>query len=206
MDNPTWNQDLLDWLAVDFVDNGYDLKHTMKLILTSKAYQRPSVALDEEAENYIFEGPVVRRMSAEQFLDSLDQIILAANTDAKDRDTGRKRAGLRNLDRLMRTLGRPKRDVVVTRRESTATTAQLIELSNGKPLADLMMRGGEVWVKSGQDSGLIVGSLFSSALGRQPSDLEKNSAQNIIGDPVNAKGVEDLLWMLAMHPEFQLIH
>jgi hypothetical protein len=206
MDNPTWNQDLLDWLAVDFVDNGYDLKHTMKLILTSKAYQRPSVALDEEAENYIFEGPVVRRMSAEQFLDSLDQIILAANTDAKDRDTGRKRAGLRNLDRLMRTLGRPKRDVVVTRRESTATTAQLIELSNGKPLADLMMRGGEVWVKSGQDSGLIVGSLFSSALGRQPSDLEKKSAQNIIGDPVNAKGVEDLLWMLAMHPEFQLIH
>ena len=206
MDNPSWNQDLLDWLAVDLVEHGYDLKHTINLILTSNAYQRPSVALDEDATEYIFEGPVVRRMSAEQFLDGLDQVILAASADAKDRDTGRKRAGMRNLDRLMRTLGRPKRDVVVTRRESTATTAQLIELSNGKPLADLMMRGGQAWVKLGKEPELIVGSIFSSALGRLPSELETKSAQKIIGDPVNAKGVEDLLWMLAMHPEFQLIH
>ncbi|MEC8906664.1 MAG: DUF1549 and DUF1553 domain-containing protein, partial [Verrucomicrobiota bacterium] len=206
MDNPSWNQDLLDWLAVDLVEHGYDLKHTINLILTSNAYQRPSVALDEDASEYIFEGPVVRRMSAEQFLDGLDQVILAASADAKDRDTGRKRAGMRNLDRLMRTLGRPKRDVVVTRRESTATTAQLIELSNGKPLADLMIRGGQAWVKLGKEPELIVGSIFSSALGRLPSELEKKSAQKIIGDPVNAKGVEDLLWMLAMHPEFQLIH
>ena len=206
MDNPSWNQDLLDWLAVDFVEHGYDLKHTINLILTSNAYQRPSVALDEDATEYIFEGPVVRRMSAEQFLDGLDQVILAASADAKDRDTGRKRAGMRNLDRLMRTLGRPKRDVVVTRRESTATTAQLIELSNGKPLADLMMRGGQAWVKLEKEPELIVGSIFSSALGRLPSELETKSAQKIIGDPVNAKGVEDLLWMLAMHPEFQLIH
>ena len=206
MDNPSWNQDLLDWLAVDFVEHGYDLKHTINLILASNAYQRPSVALDEDASEYIFEGPVVRRMSAEQFLDGLDQVILAASADAKDRDTGRKRAGMRNLDRLMRTLGRPKRDVVVTRRESTATTAQLIELSNGKPIADLMMRGGQAWVKLEKEPELIVGSIFSSALGRLPSELEKKSAQKIIGDPVNAKGVEDLLWMLAMHPEFQLIH
>ena len=206
MDNPSWNQDLLDWLAVDFVEHGYDLKHTINLILASNAYQRPSVALDEDATEYIFEGPVVRRMSAEQFLDGLDQVILAASADAKDRDTGRKRAGMRNLDRLMRTLGRPKRDVVVTRRESTATTAQLIELSNGKPLADLMMRGGQAWVKLEKEPELIVGSIFSSALGRLPSELETKSAQKIIGDPVNAKGVEDLLWMLAMHPEFQLIH
>ena len=206
MDNPSWNQDLLDWLAVDFVEHGYDLKHTINLILASNAYQRPSVALDEDASEYIFEGPVVRRMSAEQFLDGLDQVILAASADAKDRDTGRKRAGMRNLDRLMRTLGRPKRDVVVTRRESTATTAQLIELSNGKPIADLMMRGGQAWVKLEKEPELIVGSIFSSALGRLPSELETKSAQKIIGDPVNAKGVEDLLWMLAMHPEFQLIH
>ena len=205
MDNPSWNQDLLDWLAVDLVNHSYDLKHTINLILTSNAYQRPSVTFDEDAE-YIFEGPVVRRMSAEQFLDGIDQVILAANSDAKDRDTGRKRAGMRNLDRLMRTLGRPKRDVVVTRRESTATTAQLIELSNGKPLADLMARGGQEWVKQRKGSESIIGSIFSNALGRLPSKMEIKTAHKIVGDPINAKGVEDLLWMLAMHPEFQLIH
>ena len=206
MDNPTWNQDLLDWLAVDFVDHGYDLKHTMKLLLTSKAYQRPSVPLDEDADEYVFEGPVVRRMSAEQFLDGVDQIIVAAKADASKRNTGGKRAGLRNLDRLMRTLGRPKRDVVVTRRESTATTAQLIELSNGKPLADLMARGGKAWGGSGHESGEMVGALFANAIGREPSDQEMKSARQVLGEPVNAQGIEDLLWMLAMHPEFQLIH
>jgi hypothetical protein len=205
MDNPTWYQDLLDWLAVDFVNNGYNLKHTIKLILTSKAYQRPSVPLDKDADEYIFEGPVVKRMSAEQFLDGIDQIIFAAKNESKERGTGQKRAGLRNLDRLMQTLGRPKRDVVVTRRESAATTAQLIELSNGKALANLMSRGGEAWSKSGHQSELLINTLFSNALSRNPSEKEKASALEIIGKTINANGIGDLLWILAMHPEFQLI-
>ena len=205
MDNPTWNQDLLDWLAVDFVDHGYDLKHTMKLLLASKAYQRPSVRLDEDVEDYVFQGPVVRRMSAEQFLDGLDQVILAAKKDAPKRNTGGKRAGLRNLDRLMRTLGRPKRDVVVTRRESTATTAQLMELSNGKSFADLMVRGGKAWGGSGHEPEALVGALFANAIGREPSENELQSSREVLGEPANAQGIEDLLWMLAMHPEFQLI-
>ena len=206
MDNPSWNQDLLDWLAVDFAEHGYDLKRTMTLLLTSKAYQRPSVPLDPDAEEFVFEGPVVRRLSAEQFLDAIDQVILAAEKDAKPRTTGRKRAGLRNLDRLMRTLGRPKRDVVVTRRESTATTAQLIELSNGRPLAETMTRGGKAWLASGTDPGALVEALFSNALGRSPSEREKTSAGEVVGTPATTQGIEDLLWMLAMHPEFQLIH
>ncbi len=207
MDNPTWNQDLLDWLAVDFAEHGYDLKHTMKLLLTSRAYQRPAVALDPDAEDFVFRGPVVRRMSAEQFLDGLDQVILAASAKpaGNARGTGRKRAGSRNLDRLMRTLGRPKRDVVVTRRESAATTAQFIELSNGRSVADLVAKGGKAWMGSGRPSGVLVSDLFASAFGREPSGRELASALEVVGDPLTARGVEDLLWMLVMHPEFQLI-
>ncbi len=206
MDNPSWNQDLLDWLAVDLVDHGYDLKRPMSLLLTSRAYQRPSIALAPDAENYVFRGPVVRRISAEQFLDGLDQVILAAGEDAAPRSTGQKRAGLRKLNHLMRILGRTKRDVVVTRRESSATTAQLIELSNGKPLAELVARGGKAWLGSGQNPETIVSSLFANALGRAPSDRERQSAQDVIGNLATAQGIEDLLWMLVMHPEFQLIH
>lgn len=72
MDNPAWNRDLLDWLAEDFVANGHDLKRTMKWILTSRAYQMPAVNLGETLEkDYVFRGPVIRRMSAEQFRDAL---------------------------------------------------------------------------------------------------------------------------------------
>ncbi len=207
MDNPAWNTDLLDWLAVDFAESGYDLKHTMSILLNSRAYHRPAVSLDEEEDDFVFRGPVVRRMFAEQFLDGLDQVILAAKgSPPVARGTGRKRAGSRNLDRLMRTLGRPKRDVVVTRRESSATTAQFIELANGRSVADLVAKGGKEWLDSGRAPAALVGDLFVCSLARAPSDKELESALEIIGRPVTARGVEDLLWMLVMHPEFQLIH
>ncbi len=209
MDNPPWHPDVLDWLANDLVNSGYDLKRTMRLILTSQAYQRLATPLDPDADEYVFQGPVVRRMSAEQLLDAIDQVILAAdpNRENKGRGTGGKRAGLRKIDHLVRTLGRTKRDVVVTRRESVATTAQLIELANGKPVAELMKRGGKAWLDSGKESEAIVEALFANALGRAPSDREKQSATtDIIGVPASAQGIEDLIWMLAMHPEFQLIY
>ena len=38
------NPELLDWLAVDFMENGWDLKRLHKLIVTSETYQRSSKA------------------------------------------------------------------------------------------------------------------------------------------------------------------
>ena len=39
-----WSEDLLDFLAVDLSDNGYDLKQTLALIATSQVYGSQSVA------------------------------------------------------------------------------------------------------------------------------------------------------------------
>ncbi|ANW95862.1 hypothetical protein AXE80_06015 [Wenyingzhuangia fucanilytica] len=78
MDNTPWNAELLDWLAADFVDSGSDLKHLLKQILTSKAYQLPVVnyqKIKEVKDNYVFKGPVLRRLSAEQFSDAVSQVI-----------------------------------------------------------------------------------------------------------------------------------
>lgn len=79
MDNTPWSADLLDWLASDFIDSGHDLKHLIRMIMTSKAYQLPSVNYKEIAEiasdQYAFKGPVIRRLSAEQFSDAVSQII-----------------------------------------------------------------------------------------------------------------------------------
>ena len=78
MDNTPWSSDLLDWLAVDFIESGHDLKHLIKRIMMAKAYQLPTVnyARQEEIKtNYIFEGPVIRRLSAEQFSDAVSQVI-----------------------------------------------------------------------------------------------------------------------------------
>lgn len=71
MDHPAWSPELLDWLAEDLVAHGYDLKHTIARILTSRAYQLRPVNVGEVEENYVFRGPAVRRLSAEQFADAL---------------------------------------------------------------------------------------------------------------------------------------
>jgi mono/diheme cytochrome c family protein len=74
MDREPWNADLLDWLANDLVTNKYDLKKTMARIMTSRAYQLPPTAMREREEKFAFAGPVVRRLSAEQFYDALSTL------------------------------------------------------------------------------------------------------------------------------------
>ena len=83
MENAAWNADLLDWLAADLVAHKYDLKHTIQVMLTSAAYQMPAVAATEAAEKeFVFRGPTVRRLSAEQFLDAIGTITGVWNGDA----------------------------------------------------------------------------------------------------------------------------
>jgi mono/diheme cytochrome c family protein len=75
MEQPAWCPDLLDWLAEDFVAHGYDLRHAIAQMLTAQAYQWPAVALDEQAKkDFVFRGPGVRRLTAEQFRDALGQL------------------------------------------------------------------------------------------------------------------------------------
>ena len=78
MDNKAWSHDLLDWLAWDFAESGWSVTHTLRLILTSRAYQLPGVAVpDADAlakPSFVFQGPVVRRLSAEEFADAVSRV------------------------------------------------------------------------------------------------------------------------------------
>ncbi len=74
MEKPAWNRDVLDWLAEDLVAHDYDLQHTLEMILTSCAYQLPTVEAPREKEAYVFGGPQTRRLSAEQYADALSAL------------------------------------------------------------------------------------------------------------------------------------
>lgn len=79
MDQLPWSHEILDWLAADFIDQGFDLKILLKTILTSKTYRLRPVMFSSPDElnkkDYIFKGPVPRRISAEQFVDAFSQNI-----------------------------------------------------------------------------------------------------------------------------------
>ena len=392
MQNEAWSADMLDWLAEDLVAHGWDLKRTLAMILTSKAYQLPSVDLpDKPAPDFVFRGPGVRRLSAEQFRDAfgslagvwhdkpeggLDRLLIepgeakalaadafwiwgdahgatgvpastnwfrrtlvltgapteatlfvhadnsakvhvngdrARGTDAPEwrqpgvydlrsrlkvgtnliaievvnggggpnpagllvyaklrekvgaservldiasdgswtvsaqhvekwRDMsfatawpaaqvlgpasmapwelgrslagtvagrtlyGSIRASLSDADPLALALGRPNREQVITVRQSTATTLQALELTNGDTLAKLLKRGAEQLVATNTDGRALVDRVFRQALSRPPTRKELDLASGLVGQKPRREGVEDLLWSVAMLPEFQLTY
>ena len=72
--------ELLDWLAKNFVENGYGIKRIHKLIVTSRAYRQsagPPSSLDPE--NIWLARFSRRRLSAEEIRDSL--LLVAGNLD-----------------------------------------------------------------------------------------------------------------------------
>jgi hypothetical protein len=218
MEQPAWHQDLLDWLAADLADHGYDLKRTMGLILGSEAYGREAVDLDEQDKDYVFRGPAIRRLTAEQFADALSAVTgiwqgkVAGEFDFKLVSShatpapGRTRASLVAADPLMSALGRPNREQVVTVRSSAATTLQGLELSNGKTLASALERGARRLVAQPRPTDVLVRVIFRRALSRPPTNDELAVCHGLLGKAPTAAGVEDLLWSIVMLPEFQLIH
>ena len=64
---------------------------------------------------------------------------------------GSVRASLSDADPLALAMGRPNREQVTTVRQSTATTIQALELTNGDTFAKLLKRGAEQLVATNTD-------------------------------------------------------
>jgi hypothetical protein len=220
MANKPWDEDLLDYLAVYLADHHYDLKQLVEHIVTSRAYQsRAAVQQDVPAEDYAFRGPELKRMTAEQFLDAVWQITgtapakpaapvtpppWPATTPAERRYA---RAALVNADELMRSLGRPNREQVVTTRPDQLTTLQALDLSNGRVLADALLRGAANLLKESPKptaDGLIE-RVYLRALCRRPTAEELATGRDALGPAATPESLADLLWVVVMLPEFQLI-
>jgi hypothetical protein len=157
MDGAPWSPQLLDWIASDFVDGGYDLKKLMTAIISSKAYQMRAVPrTGEQTREYMFRGPEVRRVTAEQFGDAIGAITGDWNVyqPPAQNQPGRGTAVVSGpppgrftrewqtpASPLARALGRPIRDQVFSTRNTAATTLQALELVNGARLANWLLRG-----------------------------------------------------------------
>jgi hypothetical protein len=120
---------------------------------------------------------------------------------------GAVRASLVAADPLMVALGRPNREQITTSRQSAATTLQGLELTNGETLNKVVQRGAAKLLANNKLSpDDLVKQVFIKSLGRAPSRDELKLAQELVGVPVQQEGLEDLLWSVAMLPEFQLIY
>ncbi|TCD03505.1 DUF1549 domain-containing protein [Pedobacter psychroterrae] len=224
MDNEPWNQDLLDWMAYDFVAKKTDLKELIYLIATSNAYQLPSVGYKEPAiisnPKYKFKGMVRRRMSAEQFTDAVSNIISPVFADsnlkynpflkAAYNGTPAKpsfvRAALVANNSFLSALGRPNRETVSTGRDSQANLLQALELTNGGRFNAVLKEGAEQWIKKFNDPDLLIKNIYERTLGREPRQNELAIARKSLGKAPTADAVQDLFWAMVLLPEFQIIY
>jgi hypothetical protein len=116
------------------------------------------------------------------------------------------RASLVKNDFLMRSLGRPHREQIVTQRPNELTTLEAMDLSNGQALADFLERGSKnLLQREWQSPDEFVVWLFRAALSREPSASERSTLKETLGDKLTEQGIQDALWAVMMLPEFELV-
>jgi hypothetical protein len=145
MDRTPWDAELLDSLAADFVEHNYDVGFLLTRIMNSRAYQAPSVPERAETRDNVFRGPMLRRLTAEQYVDAISSITGEWRVLAPE-ESGvgvYSREWRLKSSPLTRSLGRPIRDQVYTRRDTEATTLQALEVVNGETLDNLLARGAK---------------------------------------------------------------
>jgi hypothetical protein len=97
----------------------------------------------QKEKNYVFRGPLPRRLTAEQFADSVSAITgeWRVRQSGETRTSSYSREWRLKSTPLTRTLGRPIRDQVYTERAEDATTLQALEMVNGDTMAGWLRRG-----------------------------------------------------------------
>jgi len=199
----------------------------MRLIATSRTYQSRTEISGEEDGKYVFQGPLRKRMTAEQFMDSIRSVIavwpapeksafgkgltggqLTAVIEAhglKDWDNRPVRSVFAKRDELQAALGRPNREQIVSSRPDILTTLEAINLANGPELAALL-KAGAANLQGKAAPRELIENTYLAALSRKPTESEVLIATEILGETPTPEATEDFLWSVFMLPEFIYIN
>ncbi len=93
------NPPLLHHLSNEMVRLKFDLKQFMRLICNTQAYQREATSHEmSDGAPYLFPGPILRRMSAEQAWDSCATLVVGQDVDKFHEHRGTTYAQAMNID------------------------------------------------------------------------------------------------------------
>ncbi len=116
------------------------------------------------------------------------------------------RTSLVKSDFLMRSLGRPNRDQIVSSRPNELTTLEAIDLANGETLSQALNHGAQKMAgKSWKNTSHMIQYLFQFAYSREPTEAELKVLQEALGTSPAPEQIQDMLWAICMTPEFLLI-
>lgn len=219
--NPPSHPELLEALAKDFAAHGFDLRHSLRLITGSRTYQlaaEPNATNGDDETN--FARGLVRRLTAEQLLDSLSAVLatplplegVPAGTRLAQIAEGKKhyKPLTGSVDRFAASFGKPPRLIASDCERSNDTAIpQAFQLISGPLFQQLLTRKDNVLetvLGSGSDE-TTVDDLFWRALSRPPSDAERKRCTTYLAEGQDRRrAAEDLAWALLNSKEFIFRH
>ena len=228
LSNPASNEPLLDAAAKHVVDSGFDLKELMRAILQSKTYQRSSLPLPGNRDEFKYLSRYYpRRLMAEVLLDGIDQVLQTTTAftelafpGADKQKTDFYKTGTRAIQLydasvnsyFLKTFGRNPREITCEcERSAEPSLVQVLHLSNGETLnpklADQKNRIGKLLEANEADSA-IVQQLFVAAFSREATESELAKLLEIrseYGDD-RATALQDIAWSILTSSEFSFNH
>ena len=116
------------------------------------------------------------------------------------------RASLLKNTALMRSLGRPMREQIISMRPTELTTLEAIDLANEAELSKAFAEGAaKLVVRFQGDSPRLIDFMYQFALSRPPTADEQQLLTGSLGSQPTPELVQDVLWAICMLPEFWLI-
>ncbi len=200
---PTHPQ-LLDWLAIRFVEGGWSIKAMHRLMLLSTAYRQSSLVseqhLKQDPENLLLSRMPLRRLDAEQLRDTL--IFVAGRLDnqtfgrpglvtaRKDglmtaqpsgEDAWRRslyvRQRRKEIPTILETFDLPQMNPNCQTRANSTVAQQALHLMNDPLVRKLGGRFGERVRAESADDVMRIQFAYLTAFGRDPSQQELAASQ-----------------------------
>jgi hypothetical protein len=206
--NPSSHPELLDALAAQFVNHGFDVRRLERLILRSETWQRGTEfnsTNQSDTRNYARAYP--RVPSAEVVVDAIRCAIGDSPSCAVE--IGSIRAGFAFTDTYFEVFNRPERKLTCDcERNDEPSLRQAMLLLSDPELMKRVKQGNVARLASSELSNpQLVDELFLLTLSRFPDDDERAAAlKHIDGQQDRVSLLGDVLWSLINTREFLLIH
>jgi len=211
--NPASNEPLLDYLANDFRESGYNIKHLIRRIMTSHVAGLGSQPTERNlSDTRNFSRYYRQRLRAEVLLDAVND-CLDTEEEFPAMPAGSRATQVwtfRSSSLFLDTFGRPDANQdPPCERTSDSTTPQILHLMNSPAL------NRKLSLDTARPAQLAASSLSNEQLVeeaylwvycRLPTAEERQVALELLpAPPDRRKGVEDLFWVLLNTPEFSFV-
>ena len=224
--NPPSNEELFDALAKDFVKQKYDVKHLIRTVMNSAAYQRSATPqAGNKSDDRYYSRYLIRRLPAEVVLDAYSDLTKVPTAFTKvtlgqsggtqvstDYPLGTRALQLPDtqlVSQFLDAFGRPERgQTCACERQQESSVTQALHLNNGQTLNDKLRDKKsrvEDWLKEKISDDAAIHRVFMLALCREPSAEELARFRKLMAEDPQASRrevLEDLFWSVLTGREF----